>query len=71
MSTKELAHSIIDDLSEEQLSAFITLFGAGHDIPNEETEAALAEYEEMKNDPQKYKRYHSFDEVLKEVFAET
>lgn len=35
---------------------------------NAETEAALAEYEEMKKNPQQYKRYESFDEALAEVF---
>lgn len=39
-------------------------------IPNEETKAALAEYEEMKNNPKKYKRYSSFAEVLDEVFED-
>ena len=34
--------------------------------PNAETQAALDEYEEMKN-PEKYKRYNSFDEILDEV----
>ena len=35
--------------------------------PNEETKAALAEYEAMKNDPTTYKRYASFDDLLNEV----
>lgn len=39
-------------------------------MPNEETRAALDEYEEMKNNPDRYKRYESFDEVLDEVFAD-
>lgn len=38
--------------------------------PNEETRAALGEYEEMKKNPGAYKRYESFDEVLNEVFAD-
>ncbi len=37
-------------------------------VPNEETKAALDEYEEMKSDFVKYKRYSSFDEALDEVF---
>lgn len=36
-------------------------------IPNDETKAALAEYDEMKNNPNKYKRYNSFDDLLNEV----
>ena len=38
--------------------------------PNTEIKAALDEYEEMKNNPDKYKRYESFDEILDEVFAD-
>lgn len=36
------------------------------DIPNEETVEALNEYEEMKTNKAKYKRYSSFKDVLKE-----
>lgn len=39
-------------------------------MPNEKTKAALNEYEEMKKNPGKYKRYESFDEILDEVFAD-
>ena len=35
--------------------------------PNAETRAALAEYEEMKKNPEAYKRYDSFDDALNEV----
>lgn len=38
--------------------------------PNAETKAALDEYEEMKKNPDKYKRYESFDEILDEVFVD-
>lgn len=33
---------------------------------NEQTRAALAEYDEMKDKTGKYKRYNSFDELLNE-----
>lgn len=39
-------------------------------VPNTETRAALEEYEEMKENPDKYKRYGSFDEVLDEVLSD-
>lgn len=42
-------------------------FEIRRDIPNDTTKLALAEYEEMKKNPEKYKRYSSFDEALKEV----
>ena len=32
--------------------------------PNTETRAALSEYEEMRNHPEKYKRYDSFDSLI-------
>lgn len=37
---------------------------------NAETKAALDEYEEMKKNPDKYKRYKSFDDILGEVFVD-
>lgn len=36
------------------------------EIPNEETEEALAEYQKMKADKKNYKRYASIDDALKE-----
>lgn len=44
MSTRELAYSIIDSLSDEQLEGFVLLFKGlipSVDEPNEETRAAL------------------------------
>ncbi len=38
--------------------------------PNAETKAALNEYEEMEKNPDKYKRYQSFDEILDEVLGD-
>lgn len=37
------------------------------EVPNEETLKALDEFREMKNNPQKYKRYASFKEAMNEV----
>jgi DNA-damage-inducible protein J len=36
-------------------------------VPNAETRAALAEYDEMKKNPGTYKRYASFDDMIDEV----
>ncbi len=36
------------------------------DVPNADTRAALMEYEQMKKDKEKYKRYSSFDEISEE-----
>ena len=38
--------------------------------PNAETLAALAEYKEMKSNPDKYKRYSSFQDLLDEVLED-
>lgn len=38
---------------------------------NEETRRALAEYDEMKVHPEKYKRYHHFSDLLKDIEDET
>lgn len=77
----ELKHSaelLFDDLGLNMTTA-ITMFlksAVSHDgipfevkrrTPNAETRAALAEYEDMKNHPEKYKAYDSFDDLLNEV----
>ncbi len=36
-------------------------------VPKAETKAALAEYEEMKRNPEKYKRYDSFKTLMDEL----
>lgn len=38
--------------------------------PNSETRQALAEYTEMKNNPTKYKRYSSFNDLMDEVLTD-
>ena len=74
---KQSAESLFKDLGLTMSSA-ITMFlrsAVNHDgipfdvkrmTPNAETKAALAEYDEMKNNPQSYKRYNSFDELMDE-----
>lgn len=69
MSTRETAYSIVDSLSEKQLEAFIALFGQFLEIPNEETREALAEVENMKKHPDKYKLYTDVDEMFKELLS--
>lgn len=39
--------------------------------PNEQTKAALSEYDEMKDKTGKYKRYSTFDELIDEVQNDT
>ncbi len=39
-------------------------------VPNAETRAALAKYDEMKKNPAEYKRNETFDDALSEVLAD-
>lgn len=78
---KKSAEELFDDLGIN-MSTAITMFlktAVSHEgipfeikrqIPNAETRAALAEYEEMKRNPEKYKRYHSFNEVIEDVIPD-
>ncbi len=42
-------------------------FAIQRDVPNADTVAAMREAEEMAKNPEKYKSYHSFSELLDEV----
>ena len=42
-------------------------FMIGKNIPNAETVAALEEFKEMKDDKEKYKRYDTCDDMLKDI----
>ena len=42
-------------------------FAIVRDIPNDETAAAIREAEDMKNHPEKYKSYGSFDELMRDI----
>ena len=75
---KQSAEALFDDLGLN-MSAAITMFlksAVSHDgipfdvkrfTPNADTRAALTEYEEMKKNPGKYKRYDSFDDLMSDV----
>ncbi len=78
---KQEAEALFSDLGLNMSSAInlflrsaITHKGIPFEVkrptPNEETKAALNEYVEMKNNPNKYKRYESFDELLEEVLGD-
>ncbi|AVM70008.1 type II toxin-antitoxin system antitoxin, RelB/DinJ family [Lachnospiraceae bacterium oral taxon 500] len=78
---KQSAEELFSDLGLNILSA-ITMFlksAVSHNgipfeikrrMPNAETRAALEEYEEMKKNPDTYKRCTSFDELLDEVLTD-
>lgn len=78
---KQEAEALFNDLGLNMSSA-INMFlrsAINHDgipfevkraVPNAETRAALNEYEEMKKNPDSYKRYRSFDDLVDEVLAD-
>lgn len=79
-SLKKEAENLFSDLGLNMSSA-ITIFlksavsynGIPFEVrrlaPNAETKAAFAEYEEMKKNPNNYKRYNSFEEAMDEVLS--
>ncbi len=78
---KQEAETLFHDLGLNMSSA-ITMFlrsalnydGIPFEVkrpaPNAETRAALDEYEDMRKNPDAYKRYQTFDEVLDEVLTD-
>lgn len=60
MSNREIATTIFNDFTDEQINAFILLFADENTKARLETEAILA-------DPNS-KRFHSFDEVMEDIF---
>ena len=76
---KSQAESLFSDLGMNMSTAIVMFLksAVSHDglpfevkraVPNSETRAALAEYEQMKRNPKAYKRYDSFDDALNECF---
>ena len=59
MSTRDIAVSVLSNLSEQKMLEFIRLFADENTLARMETEMLL-------NDPDA-KRYSSFDEILKEI----
>lgn len=59
MSTRELAHSVIDNLSDGKIKAFLTLFADDNILARMETEIMAADTNR--------KHYNSFDEILAEI----
>ena len=62
MSNREIANSILDHLTDEQISAFITLFA------NENVQAMI-EANRIAHDPNR-RRFNSFSEIEREVFKD-
>lgn len=70
MSTREMAISCIDNMSEQQMLEFIRDQIGLDDIPNAETLEALAELKYIKAHPEEYKSYISVDAMFDEILGE-
>ncbi len=70
---KKKAENLFKDLGLNMTSAIKLFLNSAVEnqeiplIPNEETRIALAECEEMRNNPEKYRRYKSFDEMIEDI----
>lgn len=62
MSIREIAKRILDNLTDEQLAAFITLFA-------DENVQAMIEADRVANDPNR-RYFSSFSEIKKEIFKD-
>lgn len=73
MSTKELACSMIDNLTEEQLNALMVILKSWetvNDIPNEETLEAMQEMEDIMSGKIPAKRYETVQEMVEDIMRE-
>lgn len=73
MSTKELACSMIDNLTEEQLNALMVIlksWEAVNDIPNEETIESMQEMEDIISGKIPAKRYETVHEMVEDIMRE-
>ena len=60
MSSREIAVSILNALSDTQINAFITLFAP-------ESVQAMIEADQIANDPNR-RHYNNFSDIEKEIF---
>lgn len=72
MSVKEVACSVFENLTENELIDFVLAFGGNRaqEIFSQELLDAMAEVEDMKKHPENYKSYSSFNELLADALAE-
>ncbi len=69
MSTRDIALSIFDKLTEEQLHGFISMFGSFYGIseePNEETKAAM---KSAYNDEDTFGPFNSVSDLMEALNA--
>jgi len=73
MSTKELAYSMIDNLTDEQLNALVVVlkgWEAANEIPNDETILAVREMDDIISGKIPAKRYATVHEMVEDIMSE-
>lgn len=69
-SVKERLLGAITVMDEEQAWQLWECVMDMNRTPNEETLEAMREVDEMRKHPERYKSYHSFDEMVKDILKE-
>lgn len=71
MSNREICVKLLEIVPEYKIDCVLAYIQGllAYEIPNAETVVALNEAEQMKEHPEQYKSYNSFDEVLKDVLG--
>ncbi|MBQ9383845.1 MAG: hypothetical protein IJT87_06375 [Ruminiclostridium sp.] len=70
MNARDKLFTALDMLTDEQIEGIYNFLKNIANIdgePNEEMKQALAESEDIANDPGKYKSYSSFGEIMQEI----
>lgn len=72
MSVKEVACSVFENLTENELIDFVLAFGGdkAQEIFSQDLLDAMAEVEDMEKHPEKYKSYTSVEELFADALAE-
>lgn len=76
MTTRELCYQLLEEVPDFKLGyvlSYLQGLTAGDDeddTPNQLTIEAMEEAEDMAIHPERYKRYDSFDDFLREVSSE-
>jgi hypothetical protein len=70
MSTREIAYTIVDKMTAEELENFVKEYWGFEGVPNDETLEALEELEYMDAHPEEYKSYSRTKEMFEDILNE-
>jgi flagellar motor switch protein FliG len=70
MSTREIAYTIVDKMTDEQLENFVKEYWGFEGVPNDETLEAMEECEYILQHPEEYKSYTNVQEMFEDILNE-